>query len=400
MDLRTYYPYSLLKHGIIQSYPSLSKNIKTDVAIIGAGISGAIVAWQLSKAGIDFVMLDKGHVGQGSTAASTSLIQYELDMPLYKLIKLRGYETAIKSYEWCKKAISDLKKITEEVNDSDNYKEKYSLQFASFKKSVEGLKKEYQIRKQAGFKVDYFDSQETFKQFGIKKPAAIYSYEAAELDAYVLTHKILKSIQAKGHAVYDHTEIKKIVNEKKDITLFTSEGNKIITKKLIITCGYESGKYIPKKLESLRCTYAIISEPLQLKEIWTDNCLIWETSDPYLYLRTTNDNRVIIGGKDTRYFPLKEQLAHLPFKIKSLTKAFSSLFPDIKIKVDFSWAGAFASTRDGLPYIGSVEEIPNTYFALGYGGNGITFSVIAAELITSSILGKKHQSEHMFSFNR
>jgi glycine/D-amino acid oxidase-like deaminating enzyme len=74
--------------------------------------------------------------------------------------------------------------------------------------------------------------------------------------------------------------------------------------------------------------------------------------------------------------------------------------PHIPLKPDFSWAGAFAVTKDGLPYIGSIPERPNTYFALGFGGNGITFSVIAAEILQDLIQGKKNESAGLFEFNR
>jgi alkyl hydroperoxide reductase subunit AhpF len=52
MDLHSNFPYWLLKNGIINNYPSIQENEKCDVAIIGAGISGALVAWYLGKAGI------------------------------------------------------------------------------------------------------------------------------------------------------------------------------------------------------------------------------------------------------------------------------------------------------------------------------------------------------------
>lgn len=110
MDLHTYYPYSLMRYGILQSYPSLSENIKTEVAIIGAGISGALVAYYLNQAGIQCTLFDKGHVAMGSTVASTSLIQYEIDVPLHKLIKLRGESTAVRCYLLCRDAIYELKK--------------------------------------------------------------------------------------------------------------------------------------------------------------------------------------------------------------------------------------------------------------------------------------------------
>lgn len=76
------------------------------------------------------------------------------------------------------------------------------------------------------------------------------------------------------------------------------------------------------------------------------------------------------------------------------------MFPDLSFKVDFSWAGTFAETEDGLPYIGSIKQLPNTYFALGYGGNGITFSQIAAEILSDLLLGVKNKDAKIYSFDR
>jgi glycine/D-amino acid oxidase-like deaminating enzyme len=400
MDLRTHYPFSLLKYGLINSYPSLDKNLKTDVAIIGAGISGALMAWELQQKGIDCALFDKRHVAMGSTAASTSLIQYEIDTPLHKLTSLVGYDQAVRSYLLCKKAITDLEEICHVVDEKENFKKKCSLQFATFGKHVEGLKKEFDIRKQHGFKVEFLDRTEIRKQFHFNAPAAIYSHEAAQVDAYLLTHKILKWVSSRNVGVYDHTSVESIEHQKNRVVLKTAEGWKVQAKYLVIACGYESGRYIKKKIEELRCTFAIVSEPVKSRKLWRDNSLIWETKDPYLYLRTTDDNRILIGGKDEPYFNLDTNAALVESKAKSLQRSFQKMFPHIRFKIDFKWGGAFGKTRDGLPYIGSIPEHPRTYFALGYGGNGISFSVIAARLISEVINGKKPDDMELFSFNR
>jgi glycine/D-amino acid oxidase-like deaminating enzyme len=400
MDLRTHYPYSLLRYGLIRSYPSLDKNIKTDVAIIGAGVSGAMVAWQLQKAGINSVVLDKRHVATGSTAASTSLIQYEIDKPLHWLIDRIGHKNAVRSYLLCRQAIDDLRQLCSELGEEENFENKKSLQFASSQKHLAGMEKEFHLRKQLGFLVDLLDKKQLEKEYGFSAPGGLLSHEAAQADAYLLTHNILKNLDKNVCPIYDHTEIVSVRHERRQIVLVTGEGQAIQTRKLVIACGYESGRYLRKKIEDLRCTYAMISEPLRQKEPWKDNCLIWETADPYLYLRVTRDGRILIGGKDTRYFGLKRQMEILPKKSDDLRKTFQKIFPHIPVKIDFQWAGAFAATKDGLPYIGSVPDLPGTYFALGYGGNGITFSLIAAQMISCLIRGKKHPDLDIFSFDR
>lgn len=89
-NLRSTEPYWLHRNGIISTYKNLTTNIKTDVLVIGARISRALVAEKLSSHGLETTVIDKRHCGLGSTAASTVMLQYEMDVPLYRLIKKIG----------------------------------------------------------------------------------------------------------------------------------------------------------------------------------------------------------------------------------------------------------------------------------------------------------------------
>jgi glycine/D-amino acid oxidase-like deaminating enzyme len=400
MNLYSASPYWLLRHGIINSYPSLNRDINTEIAVIGAGISGALVASQLCQAGFKVVVVDRRHVGTGSTAASTALLQYEIDKPLHQLIKLVGEKNAIKSYRLCRKAITDIEKICHQLNDPGLFLSKPSFQFASIKKDLPGLRIEYLLRKKAGFPIQWLDEDDVNKKFGLKKSAGLLSKDGAEADAYKITHSLLKKCISKGLQLYDNTEIIQIRHHKNEVELFTSNKKKIRARKLIIACGYESQQYIPQKVQELQATYAIASEPYGPKNFWYKNALIWETAVPYLYLRTTSDNRIIVGGKDIPFSNPTKRDGLLTQKAKSLEKSFTNLFPQIPFKTDFKWTGTFASTKDGLPYIGSIRQRPNTYFALGLGGNGITFSIIAANIIKDLLTDRKTSDADIFKFDR
>lgn len=400
MDLRSDNPYWLLRHGLIHSYPSLSKNIRTQVIVVGAGISGALVAWQLCQLGFDVTIADRRHIGMGSTVASTALLQYEIDTPLHKLINKVGEANAVKSYQLCSQAIYDLEKICHKIKCCDVFAFKPSFQFASYKKDVPGLQQEFTLRKKAGFDLQWLNAKDIKNKYGFSKPAGLLSINGAELDAYKFTHTLLQNAARKGLQIYDHTPVTQIRHLKKGIELTTAGNCRIKADKLVIACGYESQRYIEKQVQQLHSTYVIASEQMQQQEFWYKNSLIWETAEPYLYLRTTPDNRIIAGGKDVDFTdPLKRDKL-LQKKSADLEKSFLQLFPDITFKTDFRWAGSFASTKDGLPYIGSIRQHPDTYFALGYGGNGITFSVIAAQIIGDLIQGKKNPDAAIFSFDR
>ena len=400
MDLRSHYPFWLLKHGIVKTYPSLHESVHTDVVVMGAGITGAIVAYYLCKAGFNVIIVDKRHVGQGSTAASTCLLQYEIDTPLHKLIGMVGEQNAVRSYELCLQSISNLHRIASNFKHVE-FIAKPSFQFASYKNDIEDLEREYRLRKQYGIsEVELLASKDIRDKYTFNAPAGILSRDGAQMDAYRLTHSLIHSAMRKGLQVYDSTEVVGIKHNKRSVQLHTHTNCTITARKLIICCGYESQNYIPKKVETLYSTYAVISEPFEQSKFWYKNSLIWETAQPYLYLRTTSDNRILIGGKDDKFYNPDKRDAKLPLKTKQLQQTFGKLFPDINFKPDFEWAGTFCNTKDGLPYIGSIRQRSNTYFALGFGGNGITFSEIAAGIITDLLSGRKNKDAGIFSFER
>ncbi|HKP32851.1 MAG TPA: FAD-dependent oxidoreductase [Chitinophagaceae bacterium] len=400
MDLRSHSPYSLLKNGIIRSYPSISSNENTDVAIMGAGITGALTGWHLAKSGFSVVVLDRRHAGMGSTAASTSILQYELDVPLLKLQEFVGRKNAEKSYSLCLEAIDDLESIAGLLKMSEDFERSPSLQLASFKKDVEQLKKECVARKNIGIDVDFLDEKALREKFQVDRPGGLISSKAAQVDAYKLTHALLKDIERMGGKVYDHSSVTKIIHHKESVQLKLDGNFNVNAKKLVIACGYESLNYLPKKIEELSSTYVILSEPFSEQEFWYQNSLIWETAVPYMYLKITTDNRILVGGRDSAFQNPSKRDALLNTKALQLEKDFRKLFPHIPFKTDFKWAGTFSSSKDGLPYIGSIPERANTYFALGYGGNGITFSLIGAQIINDIMHGKKRKDDNLFDFQR
>jgi glycine/D-amino acid oxidase-like deaminating enzyme len=129
MKLTGGYPFWLIKDGLIHNYPKLINNIETHTVIIGGGISGALTAYHLINAGIDCVLVDGRTIGLGSTCASTSLLQYELDEPLHLLKKKVGEKRAERAYKLCEKALDELKKIMVEICFTD-YQQTGSLYFS------------------------------------------------------------------------------------------------------------------------------------------------------------------------------------------------------------------------------------------------------------------------------
>lgn len=400
MNLTTGYPYWLINSGLPAHYPKPEQSIKTDVLIIGAGISGALTAYHLIKAGIQCVVVDARTVGLGSTCASTSLLQYELDKPLYELANQIGRKKAVRAYTMCAEAIDSLQHISKKIK-FKSFEQQQSLFFAAYKKDKKRIETEFTARKKAGFDVQLLDEQQIQQQFGFAAPAAILSSKAAATDAYLFTHALLAKGISKGLEVFDRTTVSKIEYKKKGAIVTTEKGHTINAGKIVNASGYEISEFIDKKIVTLHSTYALASEHIQTHlPVWKNNSMLWNTADPYLYMRLTKDNRIIVGGRDEEYYNPARRDRLIKKKTALLKKDFLKLFPAVDFVPEFGWTGTFGSTQDALPYIGTYNKTPHTYYALGFGGNGITFSLVAAEIITDLICGKKNKDASLYAFNR
>ncbi len=397
MELTGGRPFWLINDGLLFHYPKLHHHTESEVVIIGGGISGALTAYFLTEAGIDCVLIDKRSIGLGSTCASTSLLQYELDIPLHLLSKKIGWNAASRTYQLCGEAIEILISIMTNIGYKE-FEERNSLFFSTYRKEMQFIQDECKARRDAGFIVDILCKDELKKNFGLAAESGILSVKGASVNAYSLTHALLQYSMEKGLRVYDDTEIVAITHRKNFSEIKTNTGNTIKAGKVINATGYEVVNFIGKNIVDFYCTYAAISqEDQQGKNIWKNHALLWNTDDPYVYLRCTNDDRIIIGGHDVRFSNKVTRDIFLERKTRMLEKDFSRLFPHHSFQTAFSWCGTFGKTKDSLPYIGNYKQ---TYYALGFGGNGITFSVIAAKLLCELFQGKRNPDAAIFSFER
>ncbi len=401
MDLKSNEPFWLVKNGIVNSYPSLKEDEECDVLIIGGGITGSLIAHQMVKDGYQTILIDRREISNGSTSATTSMLQYEIDVPLYELIELIGRNGAVASYKACSDSIDHLEKICNEIKSEAGFTRKESLYFASKRKDVSWLKEEFEARKEAGFEVKWLEPAEIEEAYEIKNTfGAILSQQGASVDAFLLAHEILQFNVKRSLKVYDKTEMKSMKYKDDFNIVTTATEQKIKAKKIIYCVGYESTNLIKENFVQLKSTYAIVSEIDEKHIQLLNKTLFWNTDEPYLYMRTTDDNRLLIGGGDENFRnPIKRD-ALINKKEKEILKILGKIKPDYEFYTDFTWAGTFGETKDGLPYIGEHKDFKNSYFVLGFGGNGITFSVTGMEMTSDFMKNKPHLLTEYFKFGR
>ena len=402
MDLVSSSPFWLLRDGLPAIYPPLERDARCDVAVIGAGITGALVAETLSSAGHQVLVLDRRDVATGSTSGSTALLQYEIDSHLAELEARFGERAARTAYLAGYESIPLLEQRVRRLGlVACGLTRRDSIYLASRRSDAKRLEAEAKARERAGISVELWQRADLLERLGIDRPCALHSTRAAQVDPYLLTHGLLAEVVKRGGCVHDRTAVTSVEVSRAGVVLRTDRGAVVHAKRLVVAAGYEAGAFIDLRgLVDLNSSFALASEPLPPGSGWWHGAMIWECTRPYLYCREHADGRVLIGGEDVPFRTPAARDAMIPAKAGRLERRFRKLMPSLEWEPAFAWGGTFAETRDGLAYIGAHRDHPLCYFALGFGGNGIVFSLIAAEVIRADLAGKEHPWARPFRFER
>ena len=384
----------------LAALPALQQDLRCDVAIIGAGLTGALVGFELVRAGLDVVLLEKRDVGAGSTSASTALVLYEIDTPLVELTKMRGRRAAVRSYECCREAITKLDKITRALPSRCEFRPCPSLYLASENSDLPALKKEFAARKKAGFRVELLARREIENHFPFSAPAGILSADAAELNPLALTRQLVSASIKLGVKAFSKTEVTRTTASRRGASVRTDTGHLVSARWVVVAGGFETKSRVARDILKLRSTFALVTKPIKPFPQWYKRCVIWETSRPYFYLRTTSDNRLMIGGGDVRLCNPRARDRLLPRKRKELLAKLCEFFPSSDLTAASTWAGTFGETKDGLPYIGASKPDSRILYALCYGANGSNFAALASEFLRDKILNRRNPDAKLFGFDR
>lgn len=367
----------------------LSSDVSCEVVVVGGGITGALVALEAARRGVEVVVLDRRDAGGGSTSASTSMLQYEIDELLIDLGAAIGVEEAALAYRECARGIDLVERATQTVGHNCGFRRSPSVFMAIRPRDVEVLRRECEARASAGFEVQFLESEQLEQRWGLVGRGAIESRAGASVDPYALCHRALERAVEWGASVHDRTAVTAYDSGPRRVRLATSRGYTVTAKHVVVATGYEVDALLPDLPLSLHTSFALVTEPIDgLHREFPDGLLFWDLDDPYLYGRTTDDGRLLVGGKDESYRdPLRRRRA-MATKTRALAATVPRRLPRIgEIEVAYSWSGTFAETPDGLAYIGGHPRFPRCQFALGFGGNGITYSALAAQYIADALTG-------------
>lgn len=368
-----------------------------DVIIIGAGISGALMAHALADGKRSILVVDRRRPVHGSTLASTAMIQHEIDIPLHTLAGMIGEQKARRAWQRSARAVERLSEIVAGIGLSCGFERKKTLFLAGDAYGRRALHGEVEARRAAGIAAEFLDAATLAERFAIARTGAILSDTSASANPAQMAAGILRAGMARGVDLVSPLEITDLRTTADRVFLATADGSILSAGHAIFCSGYEFLEAVADKDHAIVSTWALATPSGTALPSWLKHCILWEGADPYLYLRRSYDGRLIVGGEDENSADAYANPKKLHQKAKAIQRKAEMLLGIRLPEPDHVWAAPFGTTRTGLPLIGRVPGLTNVFAVMGFGGNGITFSQIAAEIVAADIAGHVDADADLFA---
>lgn len=384
------------------SFKKLNVGFKTEVVIIGGGIAGLSVAYNLAKAGVKVAVVEDGDIGSGETGRTTAHLVSALDDRYYDLERMFGKDQA-KLIASSHAAAIDFIEATVKAEQIDcDFKRVDGYLFLHPSDEKDSLDKEFDACTRAGLAVE-----KTANAPGLKTDTgtALKFLRQAKFHPMKYLEGLCKAIIDNGGVIVTDTHAEVI-----DSTGIVSlEGFEIKANHVVVATNTPvNNKYIPHLQQYAYRTYVIGAK---VKKDSLPDVLWWDTGDmeanseipPYHYIRLQpldDTHDLLIAGGEDHATGLADADGVLESDRYEKLESWVRSYYDIG-EIVYKWSGQVMEPMDSLAYIGrNPMDHKNVYVVTGDSGNGMTHATIAGMLISDLIQEKENPWEKLYDPSR
>lgn len=379
------------KNKVNSGFPAIDKNLRTKVCIIGGGITGISIAYELTKNNIGFVLLEKDSIASKATPRTTAKITSQHGLIYNYLVNSNGIDYAKRYFNANEEAIKNIENIIKEEKIDCDFVRESSYVFTNNDSHIIDVKAEVDaVNKISEEKAEFVTSE----KLPLEYKCGIKFKNQATFNPVKYINGLLEVINKNN--IYENSTVYKISKKNKKYNVYTNS-NIVECDFVVLATKYPikdiPGFYFLKMYQET--SYAIAIRPNDKKKF--DGMYITEDT-PTVSLRwckyNSEDILLIIGNnnKTGENVPLKD-------KYKTLEGVAKTIYPNSE--VIYRWNTEDSISLDKIAYIGELSCFcKNILVATGYNKWGMTTSNIASRIIVDKILGKKNKYEDIYSSTR
>jgi len=364
----------------------LQENLETDVIIIGGGMTGISTAYQLQKKKVEFLLVEGGVIGYGSTGKSSGALVPGIELDFYGTVRRFGEEKTRFLWDATLKNINDMKNVIKEQEIKCSLSDVRAFCIAEKRKHLKGLEHEKTLTGKYSIRGTLLDYENLKQELNIGESiygGLIYDNYAAVMDPFSLVTNLASKIENK--ALFENSRVNNIDKSNGKFVVKTDNGS-VSGKRLILATEYmtEELGHLNNIVHPIKA-YTMVTE--RLNEDLLNNInfnyqkVVWDYGEIYHFIRMTPDNRILICGGDSIEHQKDDSVNYKSFN--ALRKHLHKVFPQLKdVKINYRWAGILSRTIGGLPVIGYSKNDKNLLYSAGYGGHGLPMGFLGGRMMS------------------
>lgn len=372
-------------------YPSLQKNITTEVAIIGGGITGITAAKVLGEAGISSVVLESKTVGSGTTGQSTGNLYYTLDSHLFRLESKYDSDTVKAVAASRAETLQQIRRWIEDHSLDCDYQKVPWYLYSSNRRNTDTIRKELQTADRA--KLSVTKAERSDIPFPLTDAITIDAQ--AQINPLRYVQELATTADPDFCQIFEQTHVSSVERTKGSFELQTS-GGKVTADKVIYATHTPKGL---KFVQTLLGPYREYGIACRAENISHPEGIFWGLYDEGTVISTRMYNRddktflIVIGHPHK--VGQKEENQQV---IESLAD-FAQNYFDVR-EIAYRWGGQHYRPADLLPFIGPISKGANEYIATGYSTDGLVYGTLSAMIIGDHITGKDNKWADFYDATR
>jgi glycine/D-amino acid oxidase-like deaminating enzyme/nitrite reductase/ring-hydroxylating ferredoxin subunit len=372
----------------------LGQNEQVDAVVIGSGIAGLSVAYELASAGQKVAVLDRGRIGSGMTARTTAHVSSICDDYFSELIKLRGEDLARIFYQSQSAAIDRIQSIQEAEGIACDFRRLDGFLFPASGRHESDIRRELDAALKIGVDVEKIRG---VPFAGFSDAQALRYANQATFHPLKYLRGLVAGIRARGGALYADTIVEKIEETDGGVRVTTVSDFTVSAKSAVVATNSPINDRVA--LHTKQAPYRTYAMSFEIARDRIPDALYWDTEDPYHYVRLQpgegRTDFLIVGGQDHKTGQANDAGA----RFAALAAWTERLVPDIGMETN-RWSGQVMETVDYAGFIGRNPGDRRVFVATGDSGQGITHGVVAGLLISDLILKGENPWRELYEPSR
>jgi glycine/D-amino acid oxidase-like deaminating enzyme len=388
----------------IPAYPRYRGAARTDVVVVGGGLTGCATAYACAAAGVKVLLLEADRIGRGATGSASGWISTEPGVPFAQVETAVGLRAARRAWQAWRRAALDFAALLRRLDIRCSLEGHDAVLVARTPEEAARLQREQKARRDAGVEGPMLNARAIRGEIALDGTVALRAKDGATIDPYRAAVGLAAAASDRGALLFERSPVRRVTFTRKTADVHLRDG-KIRTNRVIVATAMPT--LLVKGLIRhfwFKSSSLVLTHPLPAKirrQLGSDRTIIRDLAEPPHALRWVGEDRLLVTGADSVVVPARQRDKIVVQRTGQLMYELSTLYPDISgIEPEYGWIADYALTAEGIPYIGPHRNYPHHLFAFGDASHGVTGSYLASRILLRQHLGEAEPADAAFSFNR